>query len=142
MIDVSKACHYNDQVLYCCQGDFTTPSSLVLVDPSKRTSKIIVNNYYGREFNSINDVVIHHARDEIWFTEWVCSGNEQLIDTNHFISAVLRTGLSKRSVHRQSFQVRYIDSSRRQVRSGVLQTDSSNAMDFALARTTRKCEPL
>lgn len=30
---------------------------------------MVVNNYYGREFNSINDVVIHHDRDEIWFTE-------------------------------------------------------------------------
>ena len=42
---------------------------MVLVHPSTSTSEIILNNFYGREFNSINDVVIHHERDEIWFTD-------------------------------------------------------------------------
>ena len=69
VVTANGACHYNDQVLYCCQGDFTTPSALVLVDPSTAKSRILINNLYGREFNSINDVVIHHERDEIWFTE-------------------------------------------------------------------------
>ena len=69
VVTANGACHYNDKVLYCCQGDFNTPSALVLVDPSTSKSEIIVNSFYGREFNSINDVVIHHERDEIWFTE-------------------------------------------------------------------------
>ena len=71
VVTANGACHYNDKVLYCCQGDFTTPSSLVLVDPKTAKSEIVIDNFYGREFNSINDVVIHHERDEIWFTEYV-----------------------------------------------------------------------
>lgn len=69
VVTANGACHYNDKVLYCCQGDFNTPSALVLVDPATGKSEIMLNNLYGREFNSINDVVIHHARDEIWFTD-------------------------------------------------------------------------
>ena len=69
VVTANGACNYKDQVLYCCQGHFHEPSALVLVDPATSKSEIIVNNYYGREFNSINDVVIHHERDEIWFTE-------------------------------------------------------------------------
>ena len=70
VVTANGACHYKDKVLYCCQGDFNTPSALVLVDPSTSKSEIITNNFYGREFNSINDVVIHYGRDEIWFTEY------------------------------------------------------------------------
>ena len=69
VVTANGACHYKDRVLYCCQGDFSTPSALVLVDPSTQSSEIILNNFYGREFNSVNDVVIHHERDEVWFTE-------------------------------------------------------------------------
>ena len=69
VVTANGACHYNDKVLYCCQGDFNTPSALVLVDPSTSKSETIINSFYGREFNSLNDVVIHHEQDEIWFTE-------------------------------------------------------------------------
>lgn len=69
VVTANGACHWKEKVLYCCQGDFQTPSSLVAVDPSTSKSEIVINNFYGREFNSINDVVIHHDRDEIWFTE-------------------------------------------------------------------------
>lgn len=69
VVTANGACHYNDKVLYCCQGDFNTPSALVLADPATGKSEILLNNFYGREFNSLNDVVIHHANDEIWFTD-------------------------------------------------------------------------
>ena len=69
VVTPNGACHYKDRVLYCCQGDFNTPSALVLVDPRTKMSEVVLNNFYGRQFNSINDVVIHHERDEIWFTE-------------------------------------------------------------------------
>ena len=63
------ACNYRDSVLYCSQGDKQIPSGLVLVDPVTSASEVLVNNFNGRPFNSVNDVVIHHARDEIWFTD-------------------------------------------------------------------------
>ncbi|KAK9475652.1 hypothetical protein V1514DRAFT_339466 [Lipomyces japonicus] len=63
------ACQYNDGVLYCSQGDFSTPSSLVLVNPASEKAVTLINNFHGRQFSSINDVVIHHETGEIWFTD-------------------------------------------------------------------------
>lgn len=61
-------CWYKDQILFCAQGDLTTPSALVLVDPSTSSSETLLNNFHGRPFNSLNDVVVHHANDDLWFT--------------------------------------------------------------------------
>lgn len=62
-------CCYGDRVLFCSQGDLTTPSALVLVDPFTSGSDILLNNYHGRQFNSINDVVVHHLKGDLWFTD-------------------------------------------------------------------------
>ncbi|KAL3470835.1 hypothetical protein BJX99DRAFT_238652 [Aspergillus californicus] len=45
------------------------PSSLVLMDaaPPYNTTTVL-DNFYGRQFNSINDVVIH-SDGSIWFTD-------------------------------------------------------------------------
>ncbi|KAK9468205.1 hypothetical protein V1512DRAFT_97581 [Lipomyces arxii] len=69
VVMANGACQYKDGVLYCCQGDMTTPSSLVLVDPVTEKSETLINNFHGRQFSSINDVVIHHETGEIWFTD-------------------------------------------------------------------------
>lgn len=69
VIQANGACNYKDNILYCSQGDLTNPSSLTLIDPTTSASKPLITNFHGRPFNSLNDVVIHHARDEIWFTD-------------------------------------------------------------------------
>ncbi|KAK2855647.1 hypothetical protein FQN49_004981 [Arthroderma sp. PD_2] len=58
-----------DRILYCSQGDHSTPSGLVLVDPVTKESETLINNFHGREFSSVNDVVIHHGTGDIWFTD-------------------------------------------------------------------------
>lgn len=63
------ACNYRDKILYCSQGSQTQPSGLVLADPTTGASETLVTNFHGRPFNSVNDVVVHHARDELWFTD-------------------------------------------------------------------------
>ncbi|KAK9380326.1 putative lactonohydrolase, partial [Kockiozyma suomiensis] len=63
------ACSYKDCVLYCSQGDRSHSSALVLSDPVTGTSEVLINNFHGREFNSVNDVVIHHPTGDIWFTD-------------------------------------------------------------------------
>lgn len=68
--------NYKDGYLFCDQGyGESQPSSLVFVAPSKDghslDSQVILNNYHGRPFNSLNDVVVH--RDgSIWFTDPDC----------------------------------------------------------------------
>lgn len=69
VVHPNGACNYKDKILFCSQGDCTTPAALVLVDPKTSESEILLNNFHGREFNSINDVVVNHERDEIWFTD-------------------------------------------------------------------------
>lgn len=61
-------CWYRDQILFCAQGDLTAPSALVLVDPSTSSSETLLNNFHGWPFNSLNDVVVHHGNDDLWFT--------------------------------------------------------------------------
>ncbi|KAI5303240.1 hypothetical protein KEM56_007762 [Ascosphaera pollenicola] len=63
------ACHWQDKVLYCVQGDREHPSTLVAVDPKTNTSETVINNFYGRLFSSINDVVVHYHTGDIWFTD-------------------------------------------------------------------------
>ena len=63
------ACNYKDSILYCSQGNLTTPSGLVLVDPVSKKTETLINNYHGREFSSVNDVVVHHETGDIWFTD-------------------------------------------------------------------------
>lgn len=62
-------CCYDGKILFCSQGDLTTPSALVLVDPLTSKPEVLLNNFHGRQFNSINDVVVHHQTNEIWFTD-------------------------------------------------------------------------
>jgi gluconolactonase len=47
----------------------SNPSALILTDAVSGKSEDLLNNFQGRPFNSINDVIIHHANDEIWFTD-------------------------------------------------------------------------
>ncbi|CAE6478386.1 unnamed protein product [Rhizoctonia solani] len=50
---------YNGKVLMATQGyRLDVPSSLITVDPITLQSEVLLNNYFGRPFNSINDVVV------------------------------------------------------------------------------------
>jgi gluconolactonase len=61
--------NYKDGVLFCEQGTLTEPGGLVYMEaaPPYRT-EVVVSNYHGRWFNSINDVVVH-SDGSIWFTD-------------------------------------------------------------------------
>ncbi|KAK9449014.1 putative lactonohydrolase [Limtongia smithiae] len=69
VVMANGACHYQDSILYCSQGNMTVPSALVLVDPVTEESKVLINNFHGRQFSSINDVVVNHDTGDIWFTD-------------------------------------------------------------------------
>lgn len=71
--------NYRSGYLLCDQGyGADRPSALVWVhppsDPAASTgfrSEVILNNYHGRPFNSLNDVVVH-SDGSIWFTDPDC----------------------------------------------------------------------
>jgi gluconolactonase len=76
------ACMFQDQLLVCDQGfGQDQPSQLVLMKPSPPyTTTPVLNNFYGRPFNSLNDVIVvptpGHEHSTIWFTD-PAYGHEQ-----------------------------------------------------------------
>lgn len=57
------------QLLFCDEGDESNPSQLVLVDPSTGTSTVMLNNFLGHNFSSLNDIKQHPVTGDVWFTD-------------------------------------------------------------------------
>lgn len=57
------------QIVFCDEGDFVHPSQLVLVDPATGKSSVLINNFLGRNFSSLNDVEQHPYTGDLWFTD-------------------------------------------------------------------------
>ncbi|GAA5852893.1 hypothetical protein JCM8547_004722 [Rhodosporidiobolus lusitaniae] len=47
-----------DKLLLCCQGTSDIPSNLSIMDPQSGESYPLLNNFHGRPFNALNDVVV------------------------------------------------------------------------------------
>lgn len=63
------AVNYDGGVLFCAQGTFTSSGGLMLMSASPPyTTTMILSNYHGRWFNSVNDVMVH-SDGSIWFTD-------------------------------------------------------------------------
>lgn len=61
--------NYKRGVLFCAQGSLEAPGGLVLMEPtSPYRCSTLISTFHGREFNSLNDVVIH-SDGSIWFTD-------------------------------------------------------------------------
>jgi len=59
----------NQQILFCDQGDLTKPSQLTLLDPATNTTTVLLNNFLGRNFSTLNDVKQHPHTHDVWFTD-------------------------------------------------------------------------
>ncbi|CAK7201512.1 hypothetical protein SEUCBS139899_004218 [Sporothrix eucalyptigena] len=63
--------NYSDNaVLFCSQGTKESEGGLVIMDtaPPYATS-LLVSSFYGRPFNSVNDVVVSRKDGAVWFTD-------------------------------------------------------------------------
>ncbi|KAF4549608.1 Hypothetical protein D9617_21g098290 [Elsinoe fawcettii] len=67
--NANGACNYRNGVLFCDQGDLTTPSALLFYQPRTGDVVSILDHFHDRPFNSINDVVVHPQTGDIWFTD-------------------------------------------------------------------------
>ncbi|KIH88838.1 gluconolactonase [Sporothrix brasiliensis 5110] len=63
-------------VLYCAQGNPGPGTSGLFYMPTGRPPINLLSNYYGRDFNSVYDVVQHPDDGSLWFTD-PCIGFEQ-----------------------------------------------------------------
>jgi gluconolactonase len=67
--------NFDDGILFCAQGTLQAGTGGIYVMPRNAPSRPVVTNFYGRDFNSVNDVVV--ARDGcFWFTD-PCYGYDQ-----------------------------------------------------------------
>ena len=57
------------QIVFCDEGDFINPSRLTLVDPATNESRVLIDNFLGRNFSSLNDVEQHPYTGDLWFTD-------------------------------------------------------------------------
>ncbi|OBT68992.1 hypothetical protein VE03_01383 [Pseudogymnoascus sp. 23342-1-I1] len=61
--------NYREGILFCEQGSLIEPGGLVYMEPNQPyETEMIIRDYHGRQFNSVNDVVIHKD-GSIWFTD-------------------------------------------------------------------------
>jgi gluconolactonase len=64
---------FRGELLLITSGRGTRPPSLVLVNPSPPfNSTVILDNFFGRQFNSLNDGKIHPKSGVIFFTDSSC----------------------------------------------------------------------
>jgi len=61
---------YNDSLLLITSGRGPLPPSIALVNPlSPNNATVLLDNYYGRQFNSLNDIKVHPTNGKIFFTD-------------------------------------------------------------------------
>jgi gluconolactonase len=61
--------NYKNGILFCAQGIGNQPSGLYHMSRTlPYASEAVITSFYGREFNSTNDVVVH-SDGSIWFTD-------------------------------------------------------------------------
>ncbi|CBF84531.1 hypothetical protein AN8977.2 [Aspergillus nidulans FGSC A4] len=63
------AINYNGGILFCDQGTKERPSSLIFMNATAPyETKVLLDSFYGRHFNSLNDLDVH-SDGSIWFTD-------------------------------------------------------------------------
>jgi gluconolactonase len=61
---------FRGDLLLITTGNGTLPPSIVRVNPKPPfNDTIILNNFYGRQFNSLNDAKVHPQSRAIFFTD-------------------------------------------------------------------------
>ncbi|KAJ5682054.1 uncharacterized protein N7477_001994 [Penicillium maclennaniae] len=73
VINPNGATNYRGQIVFTGEGQGNErPPSLWLMNPRKPyNTTVLLNNYFGRQFNSLNDVVIHPKNKDIYFTDTI-----------------------------------------------------------------------
>jgi hypothetical protein len=63
---------YNGSLLLITSGRGPLPPSIVLVNPkSPNNATVLLDNFFGRQFDSLNDIKVHPS-GKIFFTDVMC----------------------------------------------------------------------
>jgi len=65
------ATQYKGQLLYAAEGQGDNkPAALIIMNPhAPYNTTVLLNNFFGRQFNSLNDLAIHPKNLDIYFTD-------------------------------------------------------------------------
>ena len=72
---------YHSSLVFITSGRNSIPPSIALVNPrSPYNVTVLLDNYYGRQFNSLNDIKIHRPSGNFLFTDVTCVFNASVKD--------------------------------------------------------------
>ncbi|KAK7424595.1 hypothetical protein QQZ08_008605 [Neonectria magnoliae] len=71
VINPNGGTNYKGQIIFAGEGQGEdVPSALYLMNPkAPYNTTVLLNNYFGRQFNSLNDVAIHPSNNDLYFTD-------------------------------------------------------------------------
>lgn len=70
-MDVVGATNFRGQIVYMAEGAGPgNTSNVVLMNPVEPyNTTVLLNNYFGRQFSSLNDAVVHPGNKDLYFTD-------------------------------------------------------------------------
>ncbi|KAF3390628.1 hypothetical protein F1880_009114 [Penicillium rolfsii] len=73
VINPNGGTNYRGEFIFTGEGQGNnTPPALWLMNPQEPyNTTVLLNNYFGRQFNSLNDVVIHPKNKDVYFTDTI-----------------------------------------------------------------------
>lgn len=71
VINPNGGTNWRGQLVFCGEGQgVNTPSSLFLMNPVEPyNTTVILNQFFGRQFNSLNDIAVHPVNKMLYFTD-------------------------------------------------------------------------
>lgn len=90
--------NYKDGMLLCAQGTKNSSGGLSFMQPrAPYKSELLLTGFHGRDFNSVNDVVVH-ADGSVWFTDPIYGFEQGLRPQPRLPSQVYRWDPARKSV--------------------------------------------
>lgn len=71
VVNPNGAANYRGQILYMAEGAGQgNTSAAVLMSPVEPyNTTVVLNNYFGRQFSSLNDVAVHPGNRDVYFVD-------------------------------------------------------------------------
>ncbi|KAF7550134.1 hypothetical protein G7Z17_g5907 [Cylindrodendrum hubeiense] len=71
VINPNGGTNYKGQIIFAGEGQGDdVPSALYVMNPvAPYNTTVLLNNYFGRQFNSLNDLVVHPSNGDLYFTD-------------------------------------------------------------------------
>jgi gluconolactonase len=70
VINPNGATNYRGKVVFTGEGQGDIAPALFLMEPTEPyNTTVLLDNYYGRQFNSLNDVAVNPRNKELYFTD-------------------------------------------------------------------------